>query len=145
MGSGVAHRSFVLCASAQAGAQIPYRDFRTAWIKWRQEVVAPDYGSTRPLRKWGVVICRRITQIPFGEDACYPPERTCRIIGDMSSLLLKTLGGQMSYRFEWDRRKTAINIRKQSVGFHEASAAFDDPLVAIFDGETHYLSRQPQR
>lgn len=43
----------------------------------------------------------------------------------------------MPYRFEWDSRKAATNIRKHSVSFDEASTVFDDPLAAIFDDETH--------
>mgnify|MGYP003382804393 CR=1 FL=1 len=43
----------------------------------------------------------------------------------------------MSYRFEWDSRKAATNIRKHSVSFDEASTVFDDPVAAIFDDETH--------
>lgn len=44
----------------------------------------------------------------------------------------------MSVRFEWDRHKAAINIRKhRGVGFDEASTVFDDPLAVIFDDENH--------
>ncbi len=34
----------------------------------------------------------------------------------------------MPYRFEWDSRKAATNIRKHGVSFDEASTVFDDPL-----------------
>lgn len=43
----------------------------------------------------------------------------------------------MPYRFEWDSRKAATNIRKHGVSFDEASTVFDDPLAVIFDDETH--------
>jgi uncharacterized DUF497 family protein len=46
----------------------------------------------------------------------------------------------MPYRFEWDSRKAATNIRKHGVSFDEASTVFDDPLAAIFDDETHSTS-----
>jgi hypothetical protein len=46
----------------------------------------------------------------------------------------------MPYRFEWDSRKAATNIRKHDVSFDEASTVFDDPLAAIFDDETHSTS-----
>jgi hypothetical protein len=43
----------------------------------------------------------------------------------------------MPFRFEWDSRKAATNIRKHGVSFDEASTVFDDPLAAIFSDETH--------
>jgi len=43
----------------------------------------------------------------------------------------------MPYRFEWNGRKAALNIRKHGVSFDEASTVFDDPLAAIFDDEAH--------
>jgi uncharacterized DUF497 family protein len=43
----------------------------------------------------------------------------------------------MPFRFEWDSRKAATNIRKHGVSFDEASTVFDDPLAAIFNDETH--------
>ena len=45
--------------------------------------------------------------------------------------------GQMPYRFEWNSRKAATNIRKHGVSFDEASTVFDDPLAVIFDDEAH--------
>ena len=48
----------------------------------------------------------------------------------------------MPYRFEWDSRKAATNIRKHGVSFDEASTVFDDPLAAIFDDETHSAARR---
>ena len=41
----------------------------------------------------------------------------------------------MPYRFQWDSRKAATNLRKHGVRFDEASTVFDDPLAAIFDDE----------
>ena len=41
----------------------------------------------------------------------------------------------MPYRFEWDGRKAATNLRKHGVSFDEASTVFDDPLAVIFDDE----------
>jgi len=43
----------------------------------------------------------------------------------------------MPYRFQWDSRKAATNLRKHGVSFDEASTVFDDPRAAIFDDETH--------
>ena len=43
----------------------------------------------------------------------------------------------MPYRFEWDSRKAATNIRKHGVSFDEASTVFNDPLAVIFDDEAH--------
>ncbi|MGQ0833416.1 MAG: BrnT family toxin [Gammaproteobacteria bacterium] len=33
-------------------------------------------------------------------------------------------------RFEWDRVKAAVNLRKHKVSFEEASTVFADPLAA---------------
>ncbi|WP_423226717.1 BrnT family toxin [Candidatus Amarolinea aalborgensis] len=46
----------------------------------------------------------------------------------------------MPYRFEWDSRQAATNIRKHGVSFDEASSVFDDPLAVIFDDDTHSAS-----
>ena len=43
----------------------------------------------------------------------------------------------MVYRFEWDRRKAAINRRRHGVSFDEASTVFDDPLAIIFEDDPH--------
>lgn len=37
----------------------------------------------------------------------------------------------MPYRFEWDNRRVATDIRKHGVSFDEASTVFDDPLTVI--------------
>jgi uncharacterized DUF497 family protein len=40
----------------------------------------------------------------------------------------------MGLKFEWDRRKAVLNIKKHGVSFEEAAAAFGDPLsVTIHD------------
>jgi uncharacterized protein len=43
----------------------------------------------------------------------------------------------MDLRFEWDRRKAAINQEKHRVSFEEALTAFSDPLARIFDDPDH--------
>jgi len=43
----------------------------------------------------------------------------------------------MGLRFEWDRKKAAINFRKHGVSYDEASTVFHDPLARIFDDEDH--------
>jgi uncharacterized DUF497 family protein len=45
----------------------------------------------------------------------------------------------MSVRFEWDRHKAAINIRRHGVSLDEASTVFDDPLASIFDDDDHSM------
>ena len=40
----------------------------------------------------------------------------------------------MGLKFEWDRRKAVLNIKKHRVSFEEAATAFGDPLsVTIHD------------
>jgi len=41
----------------------------------------------------------------------------------------------MPYRFEWDSRKAATNIRKHGVRFDEASTVFVDPMADIFEDD----------
>jgi uncharacterized DUF497 family protein len=43
----------------------------------------------------------------------------------------------MGLRFEWDRRKAAVNLQKHGVSFDEASTVFHNPLARIFDDEDH--------
>ena len=43
----------------------------------------------------------------------------------------------MDLRFEWDRRKAAINEAKHGVAFQEALTVFSDPLARIFDDPDH--------
>lgn len=40
-------------------------------------------------------------------------------------------------RFEWDKRKAALNLRKHGITFDEASTVFNNPLACIFDDEDH--------
>ena len=40
-------------------------------------------------------------------------------------------------RFEWDRRKALLNLRKHGVGFDEAATVFYDPLSVTFDDPDH--------
>ena len=40
----------------------------------------------------------------------------------------------MGLKFEWDRRKSILNIKKHGVSFEDAATAFGDPLsVTIHD------------
>ena len=43
----------------------------------------------------------------------------------------------MGLKFEWDKRKAEMNIKKHGVSFEEASTVFGDPLANIFDDEEH--------
>ena len=45
----------------------------------------------------------------------------------------------MGLHFEWNKEKTALNIKNHKVSFDEASTVFDDPLARIFDDEDHSL------
>jgi uncharacterized DUF497 family protein len=40
-------------------------------------------------------------------------------------------------RFEWDRRKAAVNRKKHPVSFDEAVTVFYDPLAATFADPDH--------
>lgn len=42
-------------------------------------------------------------------------------------------------RFEWDRRKAQLNLRKHRVGFDEAATVFYDPLSVTFEDPDHSL------
>lgn len=42
-----------------------------------------------------------------------------------------------STRFEWDRNKAAINIKRHKITFEEASTVFLDNLAVIFDDKDH--------
>ncbi len=48
----------------------------------------------------------------------------------------------MSLKFEWDRRKAALNRSKHRVSFEEALTVFGDPLAKIFDDEDHSTEEQ---
>ena len=39
--------------------------------------------------------------------------------------------------FEWDPRKSDINLKKHGVSFHEASTVFGDPLSLTFHDPDH--------
>ena len=40
-------------------------------------------------------------------------------------------------RFEWDREKAKLNLRKHGVSFDEGVTIFYDPLSATFDDPDH--------
>jgi uncharacterized DUF497 family protein len=42
-------------------------------------------------------------------------------------------------RFEWDPRKSGINLRKHGISFHEASTVFGDPLSITFNDPDHSI------
>ena len=42
--------------------------------------------------------------------------------------------------FEWDPRKSDINLKKHGVSFHEASTVFGDPLALTFNDPDHSVS-----
>ncbi|MGH9644390.1 MAG: BrnT family toxin [Terriglobales bacterium] len=39
--------------------------------------------------------------------------------------------------FEWDKRKSAANIKEHGVAFEEALSVFADPFARIFDDPDH--------
>ncbi|MBI4689138.1 MAG: BrnT family toxin [Nitrospirae bacterium] len=41
--------------------------------------------------------------------------------------------------FEWDSRKSDINLRKHGISFHEASTVFGDPLSITFNDPDHSI------
>jgi uncharacterized protein len=46
----------------------------------------------------------------------------------------------MPMKFEWDRQKAEINLRKHNVSFEEAMTVFKDTLAFIFDDMEHSKS-----
>lgn len=40
-------------------------------------------------------------------------------------------------RFEWDKNKNEINIKKHGISFSEATSVFYDPEAIIFDDPDH--------
>jgi hypothetical protein len=38
--------------------------------------------------------------------------------------------------FEWDSRKSDVNLKKHGISFHEASTVFGDPLALTFNDST---------
>jgi len=45
-------------------------------------------------------------------------------------------------KFEWDRKKADINLKKHTVSFDEAQTTFDDPLACIFDDKWNSFGEQ---
>ncbi|OQY43747.1 MAG: hypothetical protein B6242_14145 [Anaerolineaceae bacterium 4572_78] len=43
----------------------------------------------------------------------------------------------MNLKFEWDKEKAALNLKKHNVSFEEASTVFSDPFAFIFYDEEH--------
>jgi len=39
--------------------------------------------------------------------------------------------------FEWDPRKSNVNLKKHGISFHEASTIFGDPLAITFNDPDH--------
>lgn len=48
----------------------------------------------------------------------------------------------MNLKFEWNRKKAALNLSKHRVSFEEALTVFSDPLARIFDDEDHSLEEK---
>lgn len=48
----------------------------------------------------------------------------------------------MSLRFEWDKRKNAVNRRKHGIGFEEAVKAFFDSNHVITEDPAHSLEEK---
>lgn len=49
------------------------------------------------------------------------------------------------FRFEWDFRKAASNLRKHGVTFDEAASVFADRLALTFADTDHYESEDRSR
>ena len=45
-------------------------------------------------------------------------------------------------KFEWDAKKTDINLKKHAVSFNEARTVFDDLLACIFDDKWSSFGEQ---
>ncbi len=48
----------------------------------------------------------------------------------------------MGYRFEWDEKKAALNLRKHGVSFEEAATVFGDPLSLNMPDPDHSLDEE---
>ena len=48
-------------------------------------------------------------------------------------------GGFGFMNFEWNTRKSRINLLKHAVSFHEAATVFGDPLAQTFDDVDHSI------
>jgi uncharacterized protein len=44
--------------------------------------------------------------------------------------------------FEWNERKSALNLKKHGVSFHEAGTVFGDPIAITFPDPGHSESEQ---
>ena len=40
-------------------------------------------------------------------------------------------------KFEWDKDKAELNLKKHGISFHEAATIFGDPLAITFDDPDH--------
>lgn len=47
-------------------------------------------------------------------------------------------------KFEWDPKKSAINLKKHGVSFQEASTVFGDPLAMTFQDPDHSIEEERQ-
>ena len=45
-------------------------------------------------------------------------------------------------RFDWDKKKAAVNLAKHKVSFEEAATVFGDPLSDTFDDPDHSAEEQ---
>ena len=45
----------------------------------------------------------------------------------------------MKYRFKWDSRKNALNLRKHGVSFEDAAVVFSDPQRLEINDKMHSL------
>ena len=43
----------------------------------------------------------------------------------------------MNLKFEWDSKKSSINLKKHKISFDEAQTVFKDHFAFIFDDELH--------
>ena len=43
----------------------------------------------------------------------------------------------MTFRFDWDARKAALNLSKHGISFEEAASVFHDPLAYTFPDPDH--------
>jgi hypothetical protein len=43
----------------------------------------------------------------------------------------------MNFRFEWDRRKAATNLKKHQISFEEAQSVFLDPFILTIPDDEH--------
>ena len=48
----------------------------------------------------------------------------------------------MTFRYEWDPRKAAANLRKHGVSLEEAASVFNDPLAITFSDPDHSVAEE---